>query len=147
MSLGTGHGSALAFGTQTGFTPTLISIDAVEQTRDKLSTTGLATTGVRSYIPEDLGEPGELAFSYYIDAEVAHATGATASQLPAFTSEEVITVTLKITDSGNSDAADYSLDGFCIARTLIPELATNSVMMGSATYALSTIAVFDPESV
>jgi len=80
-----GTGATVTFGTST-FVANLIDIDWSGRTRDALDSTHMGTATIKTYIPADLVDGGELSLTYYFNC-----TDATATLLSA--AAEVVTVT------------------------------------------------------
>lgn len=68
-----GTGATVTFGTS-AFTAQLLDIDWSGRTRDALDSSHMGTTGVKTYIPADLVDGGELSLTYYFNCTDATAT-------------------------------------------------------------------------
>ncbi len=124
MAVGTGHGATIAFGTSTTFTPLIISIDGAEESRPRLDTSHLGTTGHRTFIPGDLRE-----FSTFTVTCLADPTVAADMNVPFVSTPETLTITLGKTVAASSSGATYGGTNiaFITGRTL-PSVATDNLM-------------------
>lgn len=68
----TGNTATLTF--SSGFTATFIEIDPGEETLEKLADDDLGTSTYKTYVPNDLKEPGEITGRLYFDAEATPPT-------------------------------------------------------------------------
>lgn len=103
-----GHGSTLAFGTTTTFTPAYTSIGGLNLTRPSLDATVLASDGVRPMLGGDLFSLGPVSAPFLYD-QSEMATGADCSledllfDSGAVSADETATLTL-----ANSEASTYA---------------------------------------
>lgn len=65
MASATGMGTTVAFGTQTTFTPEIVSVSHNGVTVEDVKTSHMGTTGTHTYIAADLKEGGELSFEVH----------------------------------------------------------------------------------
>lgn len=120
----TGNTSTIAFGTTSGFTPDVTIIGGLEQSREALEDTLLSTTGEKTYIPDDLIEPGQLTCTYYYNqSETAFA--------PIGAAAETITITFPL-KSGEGTAATLAGTGFLVNHKSA-DLQNGELMMGEFT--------------
>lgn len=136
MAALSGHGSALAFGTTTAWTPLYTTIGTFGYSgREKLDISTLATVGSRDYVAGDLYDVDGGTSTYLVDpAEWATDedneidqilfTDITGTALAA----ETLTITLP--DSG---AATISGTGYVTALEF-GELATNTILTATLTH-------------
>lgn len=122
-SIDTGHGATAVFSI-TAITSSFTSIDVGNKAKGKIETTHLGTTGNKTFMPEDLDDPGEVTIPYHFDAEAAE---------PATGSVETLTVTLPLAP-GQTTAATLAGTGF-ITNVKRPNLQTNTIQDGSITFA------------
>lgn len=120
----TGNTAAIAFGTTTGFTPAVLSIELPEETREALEDTDLATTGQKTYVPDDLREPGESPVTIYWDQSAS-------TFPPISTAAETITVTFPL-KAGEGTAATFAGTGFLI-RSKGPVVQNGELMQADFT--------------
>lgn len=103
----TGHGTTIAFATTTGFTPAVLEIELPEFAREALEDTVLNQTGgKKTYIPDDLYDPGETRVRFQWDQSAG-------TFPPISAAAESITVTFGL-KSGESTAATLAGTGFLI---------------------------------
>ncbi|MEM9019939.1 MAG: hypothetical protein AAGC44_05190 [Planctomycetota bacterium] len=103
MSIGTGHGTTIAFGTS-GFTALFRAMDFGDMDRGEHDSSHLETVDFRTFIPGDLTNPGELDCTMLYDPDT--------STLPPLNADpETITLTYK-TPSGKSTGPTFACSGF-----------------------------------
>ena len=119
MSVKTGNGATLAFGTS-GFTPLVLSIDGLDETLAALDDSTLATTNYRTMCPGDLIEmaPFTVAIRWEQD-----------DLPPLNVVAETITLTYAL-ESGESSGATLIATGFLTGRTG-PSLANDEIAEAS----------------
>lgn len=146
MAISTGHwggnGGSINFGTS-AFQASIISISGFEQSREALDTSHLDTANFRSKIPGDLTEPGSFDIEFYFDAEDHNTT----DDLPPINgAAETIYIDLPLTAaSGTTTEARFTASGFLTSWTS-PELATDQLMVGSATVQWATGPTYTEEA-
>jgi hypothetical protein len=121
MASATGMGTTVAFGTQTTFTPELVSVSHNGVTVEDVETSHLGTTGTKTYIAADLKEGGELS------CEI-HFLG---SQNPTIGgSPETITIDW----SGTGDSWTFSgyIKSFSANAAMGPELMSGTMVIKAA---------------
>lgn len=126
-----GHGATLTLGTSSWDTAALIvSIEFDDIARQALETTHLATSGGRSFIPEDLPDYGAVSVEFlHIDAIA-----------PPYAAPETITVTYPL-GSGQSGAATIACSGFLLDyKPGSP--AVGEIMKGTAKWKLTGAMTF-----
>ena len=134
--LQTGHGSTLAFGTTTTFSPGYTSIGGPGWTRDSIDTSTLATTGARTYIGGDLWGISPIVSTYLLDpSTLADGAGPPAPEANSIDSllfdsmgtvmapDETITITL-------SNTASFSGSGHVTALE-VEDLTTDALIAAS----------------
>ncbi|MEL7263854.1 MAG: hypothetical protein AAFP69_03445 [Planctomycetota bacterium] len=129
MKPDTGNGATIAF-LNSGFTARIINIGELEQTLGKIDSSHLGTTGDKTYIPEDLGEPGEIAIEFQFDAKQTPPPRGVA---------ETVVVTFP-TNSDESSPASYTASGF-LTKRVMPSFVNNQINMGKTTFALDNAEV------
>lgn len=137
MSVGTGHGATIAFGTSTTFVAEFTSIGGIDVSRVALDTTHLGTTSARSFQPGDLPDYGSCVLSFnFAHKQVVPPITATAA--------EQITITLpEATSTGNPPTLVGS--GF-ITDFSFPELITDTLMAATATIKWTGVLAFTAET-
>lgn len=123
----TGHGATATFSVG-AYSYNFTSIDLGEETLGKVASEHLATTGNKTYIPEDLGDPGEVVIPYQFDSEAA---------VPTKGALETLTVTLPLA-SGQSTGATFVGSGF-VTNVKRPNLQTNTIQDGQITFAFDGV--------
>ncbi len=120
----TGNTASLAFGTTTGFTPSLVSIECPEEVREALEDTDLAVVGAKTSVPDHLYEPGESPCVMYWDQS--------AGTFPPIDADpETITVTFPL-KAGEITAATLAGTGF-LTRRKGPIVQNGELMRGEFT--------------
>lgn len=114
MAVDTGHGASITFGTQGG-TYRCLNVGGWTEARGDVPTWYLATTGFKTYVPEDLNEPGEFTLAVQYEGTVGLPTLAATA--------ETITVTHPV-QPDESTAAYYAGSGYVKSREY-PTLETN----------------------
>lgn len=119
----TGHGATATFSVG-AHSYNITGIDLGEETLGKVSTDHLLVTGNKTYMPEDLAEPGEVVMPYQFDNEAAQLAKGVV---------ETLTITLPM-GSGQTTAATWVGSGF-ITNIKRPNLQTNVIQDGQITFA------------
>jgi len=114
----TGNGASLALGT-TGAIGNIRNIGQIASELGKLEDSHLGTTGNKTYIPDDLAEPGEMEVEVEFDRITAG--------LPTVGTVETATITYPIYTAGNT-AANHAGTGF-ISRVTTPRLANGEIQV------------------
>lgn len=141
MAIGTGHGATIAFGTSS-FTASFLSIGSFEQTREALDNSHLGTTNYRSKTPGDLVEPGEFTLELFFNPE----DHGTSDDLPPITAAaETVTITLPISNSGNTTNAAFAGSAF-VTSWGSPEMVTDSLMQSTVTVQWATGPTYTEEA-
>jgi hypothetical protein len=108
MAADEGRGATLTLGTSTWDSTALItSITPDAITRAALDTTHLTTTNYRTFIPEDLADPGGFTIEFHHDGD---------AEPPFLNVPETITITYPL-QSGWSTGAQIQASGFCTEYT------------------------------
>ncbi len=130
MALQTGHGTTLAFGTSTVFSPGYTAIGGPGWTRDSIDTSTLATAGARTYIGGDLWGISPIVSTYLMDPSQLKASPAEANSIDyllfdagAMTVDETITMTL-------TGGAGFAGSGHVTALEM-EDLATDALIAAS----------------
>lgn len=119
----TGNGTTLTFGTS-GFTANIYTISGTEQSREALEDSHIGTTGEKTYIADDLIEPGQFDIEFEWDQSFS-------TFPPISHAAETVTVTFPL-KSGETTNATLAGSGFLISSSG-PEVANGTIMRGSAT--------------
>jgi len=119
----TGNGATLALGT-TGAVGNVRNIGEIAKELGKIETSHLGTTGQKTYIPDDLEEPGEVEF------EVEWTTTTT---LPSTGVVETLTITYP-KRTGEATAANHAGTGF-ITKVSTPQLVNGTLQVAKITFA------------
>ena len=142
MAVKSGHGSTLAFGTSTAFSPGYVSIGGFEASRETLDTSTLATTGARTKIEGDLFDVGAQTHPYLFDPAALGAAEANGIDTLLFdtgdaAASETITITLNggATVAGSGHVSGFALD----------DLATDAIIAASITTQFNDWPVFTDE--
>lgn len=127
-----GHGSTLAFGTTTTFSPNYTQLGGIGFTRESLDTTGLATTGARTMIGGDIYAVSPQTHTYLMDPETLATTEANSIDDLLFDSgavsaDEVITITL-----ANAGASTFAGTGH-VTSLEMEDIATDQLLAVSLT--------------
>lgn len=131
MAADIGQGTAIAFGS-TNWTAEIINAVGFGLSRDSIETTHSTTTGGKTYIANDVYEPGELTFDINFDASQA-------TDPPVSTTTAAETITVKW--AGNT-AHEWTASGFMTNYELTGSLEDR--MTASITYKLSGSLGFEP---
>lgn len=118
MAIDTGHGATITFGTQGG-TWRCTRIAGHAETRPKVNTSYLATTGFGETMPGDLVECGDFT----VQVQFQGSQG-----LPTMVAAETITITHP-TASGESTPANVAGTGY-VTRRKFPDMETNALKIG-----------------
>ena len=128
MAIQTGHGAAVVFATTSTFAPAFTSIGGPGWNRGSIDTSGLATTGARTMIGEDLWTIKPISSTYLMDPSTL-ATGEANSiddllfDSNAMTAaESAITITLS-----NTEASTFANGGH-ITDLDVEDLTTNALI-------------------
>jgi len=113
----TGNGATLALAT-TGAIGNIRNIGEVARELGKLEDSHLGTTSNKTYIPDDLAEPGEIEVEVEFDASI---------ELPGVGTVETVTITYPIITDGNT-AANHAGTGF-LTRVPTPLLANGQLQV------------------
>lgn len=113
----TGNGATLTLAT-TGAVGNIRNIGEVAEELGKLETSHLGTTGFKTYMPDDLTDPGEFEIEVEVDTEVAK---------PACGVVETATITYPLR-TGEATAANHAGTGFIRRVTLTP-LANSTIQI------------------
>ena len=116
----TGNSATIAFATS-GFTPTIVSIDGLEETLEALENSNLSTTNYKTMVPADLKDISPVTVAIRWDN----------GDIPPLGTVELMTTTFPL-ESGESVAATFTATGFLTARSG-PNLANNEIASGSIT--------------
>lgn len=119
----TGNSSTIAFGSSS-FSANVYLIGATEQTREPLEDTHLGVTGEKTYIADDLIEPGQFELEFEWDQSFG-------TFPPISAAAETITITYPL-KSGEGTAATLAGTGFLISSSG-PSVENGTIMRGSAT--------------
>lgn len=123
----TGNSATLTLATS-GFTGSIIEIGGSEEARAALEDSHLGTTVHKTYVPDDLIEPGEFTGRYYVDGATSASTG-----LPSLTAAaETATITYPL-KTGQSTPATLAGTGFFI-RKKHPDVKNGELMVGEFTF-------------
>lgn len=118
MAIDTGQGASITFGTQGG-TWRCIKINGHAETRPKVNTSYLATSGYGETMPGDLVECGDFTVQVQFQGNQG---------LPTMVAVETITITHPLA-AGESGAANIAGTGYVIRRKY-PDLETNTLKVG-----------------
>jgi len=132
----TGHGASITFGTS-ALALQWRKIGKVTQTRGKVEDSDLSTSNKKTYLPEDLAEPGEC------EVEVVFKPTASPGNINA--AAETITITGPI-PVGGASAPNLEGTGFITEITMSPEYTSNGLQVGTIKFAWDgkTTPVFTP---
>jgi len=111
----TGNSGTITFGTS-AIVLSWTKIGEWQTTRDKLATDHLGTTGFRTYIPNDLAEPGEVECEAYFDPTKSLASIAAIAE----------TITISYPKEGAGSTPTLIGTGFLTMLSL-PELVNGQV--------------------
>jgi len=118
----TGHGASITFGTS-ALAFHWRKIGKVTKTRGKLDDSDLSNAnGNKTYVFEDLAEPGEVEVEFLFDP--------TAAIPDIHAAAETITITGPVPPGGAS-AADLEGTGAALDVTQSPEFASNGLQVGT----------------
>lgn len=132
MSLATGRGSTLTFGTTSTFTPDITQIGGFGWNRPSLDTSHLGTVGVRTMRGGDLYTLDPVTASIFIEPDEFATTDDTSiadilfDSGAAAASESAITLTFADSGAATMAAAGH-ITGFTIDDIVIDQLVTGSV--------------------
>lgn len=127
MSIMSGHGATLGFGTTTTYSPGYTSIGGFSASRESLDTSTLATTGARTKIGGDLFDVGSFSCDFLIDIAAIDAGASNAMDDLLFdsgdvTAAETVTVTYPTADSatcaGTANVLEWGI-GDAVTDTLM----------------------------
>jgi len=117
----TGHGASLTFGT-TALAFQWRKIGKVVQSRGKIDDSDLSNTNLKSYLFDDLAEPGDVEIEFVFDPT---------ESMPSINAvAETITITGPIPPDGAS-AADLEGTGAVTEITASPEFTSNGLQVGT----------------
>lgn len=119
----TGNGTTISFAT-TGFTGNIHVVGETEQELGKLEDSHLQTETHKTYVPDDLSEPGEFDVEYEWQGQ---------SPPPSKGTVETITITYPV-PPGLSNGATLAGSGFIRKRTF-PKMQNGQLQMGKLTIA------------
>lgn len=132
MGIQTGHGSTMAFGTTSTFSPAYTTLGGVKYSRQSHQTSGLATTGAHTMIEGDLYTLEPQTHEYLMDPETLATTEANAIDDLLFDSgnaaaSETITQTL-----ANAGASTFAGSGH-VTELDVGQLTTDQLILVSLT--------------
>jgi hypothetical protein len=119
----TGNGATLALSV-TGSVGNIRNIGEIAEELGKLEDSHLATTDKKTYIPDDLAEPGEVEFEVEFDANIS---------LPSTGVVETCTITYPVKPTG-ATAASHVGTGF-LTRVPTPQLANGQIQVARMRFA------------
>lgn len=118
MASRAGHGTTVAFGTQTTFTPEVLSVSLGGITVDDVRTSHMGTTGFHTYIAATLKEGGEVTMEvHFLGSQNPTIGGATE------------TITIDWGGSGDTTAFSGYIKSFSGTANLGGELMTGTLVL------------------
>lgn len=123
----TGNGATIIL-SSTGAVGNIRNIGELAQELGKLETSHLGTTGRKTYMPDDLSEPGEIELEVEFD---------TSKELPALGAIETMTVTYPLR-SGEAYPANHAGSGF-VSRVATPQLANSTIQVAKIRFTFDGI--------
>ena len=117
----TGTGTTITFGTS-GWTGSVISIGGTTQSREPLEDSHLATSGEKTYVFDDLIEPGDFEIEFYWDQSAS-----TFSPISAVAETITISFPLKTGESTNGTLAGSG----GVIEASGPDVSNGELMTGS----------------
>jgi hypothetical protein len=112
----TGNQGTIAFGTS-GFTGAFTQIGAWKPKLGKLEDSDLSTEGFKTFVPDDLADPGSIAIKVWFDPTKA---------LPPIGSPETVTITFPPSEAGADQATLVGTGFFSDPGT--PEMVNGKLM-------------------
>ncbi len=121
MASATGMGTTIAFGTQTTFTPEVVSVSHNGVTVEDVETSHMGTTGSKTYIAADLKEGGELSFDIHFLGSQNPTIGAAPE-----------TVTVDWSGAGDTWTFSGYIKSFSASANMGPELMSGTIVVKCA---------------
>ena len=126
-----GNGASITFGTSS-FTASYISVEPPEFTRESIETSHLGTTSYKTFMADDLVDPGEMTCTIQHDPD---------EQPPFSGAAETITITYPL-PSGMSTAATLAGTGFVTSYKPGSSLENGTLMEAEMTIKFSGTMTF-----
>jgi len=137
MAIISGHGTTLAFGTVTTFTPLYTTIGGFAATRESLDTSSLSTTGSRTKVGGDLFDVGAFTSSFFFEPALTGSGESNEIEKLLFDPDETGTVRGSITATiafNDPTAAVQKISGSShLTGFAIEDMTTNSLVVANIT--------------